>query len=280
MESKMISISDLRKVKGIGGKTIERILDGLDDSEYISKYNSNIHLDIGLHQGDCLELMNGIEDKSVDMILCDLPYGTTACSWDSVIDFNKLWKQYNRIVKDNGAIVLFGSEPFSTALRSSNLDVYRYDWKWIKQRGTGHLNSKKQPMRDNEDIIIFYKNQCVYNPQGTILGEFNNNRPAKSKISSDVYSSEVEIGVSKVGNYPTNTLYFDKICINQIHPTQKPVALLEYLIKTYTNEGQVVLDNTMGSGSTGVACKNTNRRFIGIEMDEDYFNVAKERLNV
>ena len=235
---------------------------------------------VDLKCGDCLEIMKDIPEKSIDMILCDLPYGTTKCNWDTVIPFEPLWEQYNRIIKDNGAIVLFGSEPFSTTLRYSNLKNYKYDWKWIKTKPSGHLNAKKQPLRSYEDICVFYKKQCTYNPQNLIYGEFNNNRPSRSKKTkgSYTYGIEKDFGISKCKGYPKNLLNFSNGNNKLLHPTQKPVALLEYLIKTYTNEGDVVLDNCMGSGSTGVACVNTNRNFIGIELDEKYFNIAKERI--
>lgn len=221
-----------------------------------------------------------IPDKSVDMILCDLPYGTTRCKWDIVIPFEPLWEQYNRIIKDNGAIVLFGSEPFSSSLRLSNIKHYKYDWIWKKTKASGHLNSKKQPMRIYENICVFYKQQCTYNPQGLVFGVFNNNRPSReNKIKGEyTFGLEKHFGLSNAKNYPNNLLEFANPNNNLLHPTQKPVALCEYLIRTYTNEGDLVLDNCMGSGSTGAACLNTNRRFIGIEFNEHYFEVAKDRM--
>ena len=234
---------------------------------------------IDLRQGNCLELMKDIPDKSIDMILCDLPYGTTKCNWDTVIPFEPLWEQYSRIIKDNGAIVLFGSEPFSTTLRYSNLKNYKYDWKWIKTKPSGHLNAKKQPLRSYEDICVFYKKQCIYNPQNLIYGEFDNNRKWRNnKEKCELFGKEKSFGISNAKGYPKNLLSYSNPNNNLLHPTQKPVALLEYLIKTYTNEGETVLDNCMGSGSTGVACVNTNRNFIGIELDEKYYNIAKERI--
>lgn len=227
-----------------------------------------------LLNGDCLELMKRIEDKSIDMILCDLPYGTTACSWDSVIPFKDLWKQYERIIKDNGAIALFGSEPFSTKLRSSNLKIYKYDWIWQKPKGSGFLSAKKRPLKNHEIISIFYKKQPTYNPQMT------KGKPYKNKqgyIGEYLKSSTKRVETENHGTrYPVTVQPFK---LNTgLHPTQKPVELLEYLIKTYTNEGETVLDNCMGSGSTGVACINTNRNFIGIELEEKYFKIAKERI--
>lgn len=236
---------------------------------------------IDLRLGNCLELMKDIPDKSIDMILCDLPYGTTACKWDIIIPFEELWEQYNRIIKDNGAIVLFGSEPFSSKLRISNIKNYKYDWIWKKTKASGHLNTKKQPMRSYENIIVFYTKQCLYNPQGLIYGEYNNNRASREcKIDGKyTYGKEKNFGISVAKNYPKNILEYANPNNNLLHPTQKPVPLLEYLIKTYTNEGELVLDNCMGSGSTGVACINTNRNFIGIELDENYYNIACERIN-
>ena len=236
---------------------------------------------IDLKQGDCLELMKNIPDKSVDMFLCDLPYGTTQCKWDTTISIPELWQEYNRIIKDNGAIVLFGVEPFSSQLRMGNLKNFKYDWVWLKSRPTGHLNAKKQPMRAYEIISVFYKKQCTYNPQGLIEGEFDNNNPSKgSKVKGEfVYGQERNnFGVSKYTNYPKNVLQYPNPNHNTLHSTQKPVDLLEYLIMTYTNEGETVLDNCMGSGSTGVACVNTSRNFIGFELDEHYFEIAKKRI--
>ena len=235
---------------------------------------------IELYQGDCLEVMKEIKDKSIDMILCDLPYGTTKCKWDVVIPFDKLWEQYNRIIKDNGAITLFGSEPFSSKLRISNLRMYKYDWIWKKTKAQGFLNSKKMPLKDYENICVFYKRLPVYNPQGIIYGNFQNDRKSKYIKGEDIYGKEKEFGISHMSNFPKQIIEFSNPSgKGQLHPTQKPVELLEYLIKTYTNENDLVLDNCMGSGSTGVACKNLNRNFIGIELDEKYFNIAKERID-
>lgn len=232
-----------------------------------------------LYQGDCLEIMKDIPDKSIDCIICDLPYQVTKCKWDIMIPFDKLWEQYNRIIKDNGAIVLFGTEPFSSYLRMSNMKLYKYDWKWIKQRGTGHLNAKKQPLRNNEDICVFYKKQPTYNPI-MLEGKPYTDKRADQKVDKDIYNNFArQTYINKSTRYPLNTLYFDKICNNQLHNTQKPVELLEYLIKTYTNEGDLILDNCIGSGSTIVAALNTNRKAIGIELDENYFNIAKERID-
>ena len=241
---------------------------------------------IELKNGDCLELMNGIPDGSIDMLLCDLPYGTTACKWDSIIPFEPLWEQYNRIIKDNGAIVLFGSEPFSTMLRYSNLKMFKYDWYWRKPRGTGHLNAKKQPLRDIETISVFYKKQCTYNPQysdGEQYSAAKGGKNARVSVAGETtygrFMNGMEFRNDNPGiRYPKQLQEFGVVERGTVHPTQKPVALLEYLIKTYTNPGEVVLDNCMGSGSTGVACVNTGRDFIGIELDPGYFAVAEKRI--
>ena len=235
---------------------------------------------IDLRKGNCLEVMKTIKDNSIDAIITDPPYGTTACKWDSVIDFDLMWEQLNRIIKPNGAIVLFGSEPFSSALRMSNIKNYKYDWIWEKTKPSGHLNAKKQPMRKTECISVFYKNQSVYNPQGLIKGEFNNNRPSRGKKTKGnyVHGLEREIGISEYTNYPNNILKFSNPNNNTFHQTQKPLLLMEYLIKTYTNENETVLDFTMGSGSTMVAAQNLKRNGIGIEQDEKYFKIAEQRI--
>ena len=236
---------------------------------------------IDLRKGDCLELMRDIPDKSIDAIIADLPYGTTACKWDTIIPFEPLWAQYKRIIKDNGVIVLFGSEPFSSALRMSNIKHYKYDWVWDKvNRYTGYSNCKNAPLRRYETISVFAKQKTTYNPQ-MIVG-----KPYKKTgdYSSKIYGTEKikKTGENSGTRYPYNILQFkgDDKKNGFLHPTQKPVDLLEYLIRTYTNEGETVLDNCMGSGSTGVACQNTNRNFIGIEKDENYFNIAKERIDI
>lgn len=219
--------------------------------------------------------MNNIPDASIDMILCDLPYGTTQCKWDSVIPFDLLWEQYIRIIKNNAAIVLFGSEPFSSALRMSNIKGYKYDWVWDKKQAGNVLNVKRQPLKVHENIMIF--NTKTYIPQmrkGKMRkkGGLNKQPEITGKVNLD-YTTYNDL------YYPTSILEFSNANKrNKLHPTQKPVELLEYLIKTYTNEGETVLDNCMGSGSTGVACANTNRNFIGMELDVKYFNIAKERI--
>ena len=235
-----------------------------------------------LLQGDCLELMKDIPDGSIDMILCDLPYGTTKCSWDVLIPFEPLWEQYNRVIKDNGVICLFGQEPFSSFLRVSNINNYKYDIYWEKERLTNINQVKKRVGKTIETISIFYKKQCTYNPQ---MIKYNG-QPRTNKVKNGkmgVLTDQQEKKVIEYKDtgwrYPTQVWKFQRDCLtSNLHPTQKPVALLEELIKTYTNEDETVLDNCMGSGSTGIACKNLNRNFIGIELDKNYFNIAKERI--
>lgn len=230
---------------------------------------------IDLRLGDCLEIMKDIPDKSVDMILCDLPYGTTKCNWDIVIPFDKLWEQYNRIIKENGAIVLFGQMPFTAELIHSNLKYFRYEWIWEKDNGTGFLNAKKMSLKIHENILVFYKKTPTYNPQ--MRKGFKPYKCKQGRHSSNYGAYEQgHITESNDERYPIDIIKFKKD--SGLHPTQKPVALLEYLIKTYTNENDVILDNCMGSGSCGVAAINTGRSFIGIELDETYFNIAKERI--
>ena len=243
---------------------------------------------IKLYKGDCLEVMKAIPDGSIDAIITDPPYGTTACKWDSVIDLDLMWELLNRIIKPNGAIVLFGSEPFSSALRMSNIKNYKYDWKWVKNIPSNFLNAKKQPLRAYEDVLIFYKKQPVYNPVLTDKPKNNirrntidciqNNKGVVGSLPNNIKRNGARnIPLDK--NYPLNVLNINTLSKNKrIHPTQKPVALMEYLIKTYTNENETVLDFTMGSGTTGVAAKNLNRKFIGIEQDENYFKIAKQRI--
>lgn len=238
---------------------------------------------IDLRQGDCLELMKDIPDKSVNMILCDLPYGTTACKWDIVIPFDKLWKQYKRIIKDNGVIILHSDEPFTSQLINSNLKEFRYKWIWNKTRGSNFQNAHFMPMKSHEEICVFYKNKPTYNPQFWYSKPYKTTeRKRKKEIEGLQGGSAANVcsaTISEDGRrYPLSILTFKRDG-NRLHPTQKPVALLEYLIKTYTNENDTVLDNCMGSGSTGVACKHTNRNFIGIELDNDYFEIAKKRIN-
>ena len=242
-----------------------------------------------LFLGDCLEVMKKIPDKSIDMILCDLPYGTTACKWDTVIPFEPLWEQYKRIIKNKGAIVLFGNEPFSSNLRCSNLEMYRYDWIWNKNYGTDFQLAKLRPMRSHELISIFSKAKTAngakenmnYYPQKTPLKKpvKNGGKPTTKLLHENNMKKLDKVYYDKS---PLTIIEFPPVFNTKnnprFHPTQKPVALLEYLVKTYTNENDIVLDNCMGSGSTGVACMNLNRKFIGIEKEEKYFNIAKERI--
>ena len=230
---------------------------------------------IDLRQGDCLELMKDIPDGSIDMILTDPPYGTTACKWDSVIPFEPMWERINKLIKPNGAVVLFGSQPFTSALVMSNVKMFKYEWVWNKSLAGNGILAKKQPLKIHENVVVFNSN--IYIPEmrkgkarwkGGIKdkhGTFSN--AEAPKVWSDEYYPTSIIDISGAG-----------MRSGRVHPTQKPVALLEYLIKTYTNEGETVLDFTMGSGSTGVACKNTGRNFIGIELDETYFEIAKKRI--
>lgn len=276
-----------------------------------------------IHLGDCLELMNDIETHSIDMILCDLPYGTTQNKWDSIIPLNEyyvnksgkqlnyqefmveafkksftfeiadklwnthkrpgLWAHYERVLKPNGAIVLTAAQPFTATLIGSNPKWFKYDWIWQKPKGTGHLNAKKQPMRNKEDIVVFYDKQCTYNPQMTEGAPYKDKAGkdhAKSTSMTDSYGKYTNFRNENTGfRYPQQIISFGVVERGTIHPTQKPVPLFEYLIKTYTNEGDVVLDNCAGSGTTGEACLNTGRNYILIEQDEKYYGVAKDRLD-
>jgi len=237
--------------------------------------------------GDCLEVMKDIPDKSIDMVLTDPPYGTTACKWDNVIPFEPMWEQLKRITKDNGAICLFGSEPFSSHLRMSNLKMFKYDWIWDKVSGGNPINNKIMPMKTTEIISVFGRGKLNYYPE-MVNADPRNIRPhIKAPQKSELMSRFKDGFIPKsdtTKRYPKHLITFNmraKECnpLNRTHPTQKPVALLEYLIKTYTLENETVLDFTMGSGSTGVACKNLNRKFIGIEKDEKYFEIARNRIN-
>lgn len=235
-----------------------------------------------VYHGDCLDIMPNLPDKSVDMILCDLPYGTTQCHWDSIIPFEALWEQYKRIIKDNAAIVLTASQPFTSALVMSNVKWFKYDWIWEKSRPTNVLNAKKQPLRDKEDVLIFYKLQPIYNPQGVsivnkMVGTGATNANKNGNCTGKITKTNNNKYFQEIGNYPRQILKFPSES-NTIHPTQKPVALFEYLIKTYTNEGDVILDNCSGSGTTGKAAIITNRRAILIEKEEEYYISSIKRL--
>ena len=229
--------------------------------------------------GECLEIMKDIPDKSIDMVLCDLPYGTTSCHWDTVIPFEPLWEQYKRIIKDNGAIVLTASQPFTSALVMSNVKMFKYEWVWEKEQGVGFQLAKYRPLLKNESCLVFSKETPKYNPQKELLDKprvikRKANSNGKSEASPIRYSEErVSVYTHKT---PDNFLKFNRD--RGLHPTQKPVALFEYLIKTYTNEGDLVLDNCAGSGTTGVACKNTNRNYILIEKETEYVKICEERI--
>lgn len=228
-----------------------------------------------LLHGDCLDLMKDIANNSVDMILCDLPYGTTRNRWDSVIPLPSLWEQYKRIIKQNGAICLFAQTPFDKVLGASNLEMLRYEWIWKKEMGTGHLNAKKMPLKSHENILVFYKELPTYNPQmRTGFKPYSQ----KSGRGSSNYGEQISVVTESNGErYPLDVIEFSRDK-DKLHPTQKPVALLEYLVNTYTSKGETILDNCMGSGSTGVACIHTGRNFIGIELDKTYFGIAQNRI--
>ena len=264
---------------------------------------------VSLYQGDCLVEMNNITENSVDLVLCDLPYGTTdrkgikdkgdnrLLTWDTVIPLDKLWDQYRRILKPNGAVVLTADQPFTSQLIISNIDWFKYEWIWRKKKTTGFLLANYRPMKQTEDVVVFspagaaaasrHGGNMTYNPQGLIekrvkkknsakrLGKFLHNPEHMGAGNKLLHDTDYE---QKYTNYPSEIIEFglDK---DSVHPTQKPVALMEYLIRTYTNEDDIVLDNCMGSGTTGVACVNTNRQFIGIEMNDNYFKIAEERIN-
>lgn len=228
-----------------------------------------------LIKGDCLEKMKDIADGSVDLILTDPPYGTTACKWDSIIPLEPMWVQLKRIIKPNGAIVMTASQPFTTTLIASNMKMFKYCWVWEKSRFSNQMLAKKQPLKIHEDVLVFYSKWGCYNPQG--LKECNKITRQGSKITDNIGGGERGTSYLQTHtNYPRSIQRF-KSATKTIHSTQKPVALMEYMIKTYTNENEVVLDFAMGSGTTGVACKNLNRQFIGIELDDKYFDIAKER---
>ena len=244
-----------------------------------------------IYKGDCLELMpKFVESKSVDMIFCDLPYGTTKCKWDSVIDLPKLWSEYERVIKDNGVILLFAQSPFDKVLGASNLKLLRYEWIWEKTQATGHLNAKKMPMKAHENLLVFYKKLPIYNPQKTT----GHKRKVSKGYQRDIciarreekwgdnylYGKETTApDYDSTERYPRSVLTFasDKQK-SKLHPTQKPLSLIEYMIRTYTNEGDLILDNTCGSGTTGLGAKNLNRNYIMMEQDPKYYEIACKRL--
>ena len=227
-----------------------------------------------LYLGDCLEVMPTLPAASVDLILCDLPYGTTQNKWDSVIPLDQLWMQYWRIVKPNGAIVLTAAQPFTSKLVSSEYERFKYEWIWVKTRPVGHLNAKRMPMGAHESVLVFCRETTPYNPQNLVYKPHVNKRTS----TKGNYGDAGKENFSEFTNYPRTTLEFDANQSDKVHPTQKPVPLFEYLVKTYTNESDTVLDNCMGSGTTGIACKNTGRKFIGIERDPTYFEIARKRI--
>lgn len=242
--------------------------------------------DIELWQGDCLELMKDIPDKSIDMVLCDLPYGTTSCKWDTILPFDELWKQYKRVLKVSGCVILFGTQPFTSHLILSNLQWFKYELIWHKSKCGSGFTAKYRPLAKHENILVFANGKTTYNPQ-LIQGEpykrqhkktetkVNNHGIGFAHTKNDIFS------INTGFRYPESVQFFQQQWRrqDQVHPTQKPVSLMEWLVKTYSNEGETVLDNCMGSGTTGIACKNTNRKFIGIELDEKYFKIAKDRIN-
>ena len=226
-----------------------------------------------LIHGDCLDVMPTLDAGSVDMVLADPPYGTTACKWDSVVPLEPIWENLKRLAKKEAAIVMTASQPFTTTLISSNMKMFKYCWCWHRNFKTGHLNAKKQPMRSVEDVCVFYSRQPEYSPQGIVEWGRIKNR-GKASPNNRPHGT---VSLQTHTGYPDQVLRFTRD-LPSVHPTQKPVALMEYLIRTYTNEGDTVLDFTMGSGTTGVACKNLNRNFIGIEKDAEYFKIAQDRI--
>jgi site-specific DNA-methyltransferase (adenine-specific) len=227
-----------------------------------------------IYQGDCMELLRLVPTQSIDLILCDLPYGTTRNKWDSLLPLPELWTYYNRIIKEHGAIVLFAQAPFDKILGASNLEMLRYEWIWQKELGTGHLNARKMPLKNHENILVFYKSLPVYNPQMWMSKPY----VAKGRGPSSNYGRyDSTVTISNGERYPLSVVKFNRDA-TRLHPTQKPLALCEYLIRTYTNEGGLVLDNCMGSGTTIVAAINTGRRYLGFEKEEKYFAIAHERI--
>ena len=234
---------------------------------------------VDLHLGDCLNILPTLPDDSIDMVMVDLPYGTTACKWDSIIPLDFLWEQYNRICKKNAAMLFTSAQPFTTTLASSNINNFRYEWIWEKPQGTNPMNAKVMPLKSHENILVFYRSKPTYNPQMWYSTPYSGFSSDTSKIGEVYGNQQSKHRDNPEGSrYPKTVLKFKQE--KGLHPTQKPVGLMEYLIKTYTNEGDTILDNTMGSGTTGVACVNCNRSFVGIEMDKKYYQISEERLNV
>lgn len=280
-----IDIDTIRRTKGIGKKVMQEIINnhlsiGEDIDLQSKQVNKQILTGMDLFNEDCLSILRAIEDDSIDLILTDPPYGTTACNWDSVIPLYEMWRELNRVVKDEGHIVLFSAQPFTTMLVHSNIENFKYHWIWEKNFSTNFLHAKRQPLRKHEEILVFCKGTTRYNPIKTD-GHIPT-RSAKGSSNGKLYhgknTRDYEGGDTT--RFPTSVLNFVAVDPKKrVHPTQKPIDLLEYLIETYSNEGDVVLDFTMGSGSTGVACKNLNRKFIGIELDAEYFDIAYKRIN-
>lgn len=254
-------------------KNLTAIVGGNHQQLATPRQHDEEKMTVKIEMGDCLELMSALPDRSIDLILCDLPYGTTRNKWDSIIPLDALWSEYKRIAR--GAIVLTAQTPFDKVLGASNLPMLRYEWIWRKEAGTGFLNAKRAPLKDHENILVFYNNPPTYIPQ--MRKGFKPYKCKKGGETSNYNASGIVTTESNGDRYPLTTLEFarDK---SKVHPTQKPVALMEYLIRTYTNPGDVVLDNCMGSGTTGVAAVNAGRRFIGIEKDEGYFEIASKRI--
>lgn len=270
---------DKKEVDKVKGKTI--FPTKAEAEKKLEELKNGRDKQIDLRLGDCLEVMKDIADNSVDMILCDLPYQRTQNKWDTLLPYNRMWEQYNRIIKDNGCIALFCDGLFMAELMMSNKKMWKYNIVWNKVLTSGFLNANRQPLRSHEEIAIFYKKQPTYNPQKA-KGNPNHSKGKEKNNNNNNYGRYNFVdNAESLGDmkHPKSIIEFSKPHPSTaVHPTQKPVDLLEFLIKTYTNEGELILDNCMGSGSTGVACVNTNRNFIGIELDENYFNIAKERI--
>ncbi len=287
-------IEDLRKIKGVGDKTIEQIYlyfqeknEHQEESVDLSSLLTYEENGIWLIQGEALAIMAALirEGVKVDMILVDPPYGTTACKWDSIIPLEPMWKQSKRVIKPNGAIVMTASQPFTSALVVSNIEMFKHEWIWIKNRGSNFANTVREPMKEHESVLVFSRGKWVYNKQMQERtggargwgGVVQKDKGGKTDAYNNFTGTDIVLKNKRV---PSSWQKFNTASGSEKtkHPTQKPVVLMEYLIKTYTNEGETVLDFTMGSGTTGVACKNLNRNFIGIELDEDYFDIAVNRI--